>query len=265
MAGFDGFDAMGCEGLLRALVDASGEAFGASLVGVYLHGSLAMGCFNPGCSDIDLMVVVNRAPTDGVKRRYMDRIVALNEMAPAKGIEMSVVLRDVCRPFVYPTPFELHFSATHLEWYRRDPDDYVRNMRGADRDLAAHFTIIRRRGLALVGPEPAEVFGEVPQADYLDSIWRDVEGAREDVRLDPVYVILNLCRVLAFARDGAVLSKREGGEWGRKNLPAQWRGLVSGALEAYNEGRSFRPDADAAVSFAGAMLDQIQALRQAQE
>lgn len=257
----DTIDAQGYDGLLRAFIDAGRDAFGASLVGVYLHGSMAMGCFHPGGSDIDLMVVVDRAPSDGEKRWFMDRVVALNEAAPEKGIEMSVVLRGVCRPFAYPTPFELHFSAAHLEWYRCDPDDYVRKMRGTDRDLAAHFTILRRRGAALCGPEPAEVFGEVPRADYLDSIWRDIEGAREDVLDDPVYVILNLCRVLAFARGGEVLSKREGGEWGIRNLPAEWRGLVSGALEAYNEGRSFRPDADAATAFAGEMLDRIRELR----
>ena len=33
------------------------DIFGKDLTGVYLHGSLAMGCFNPQKSDIDLMVV----------------------------------------------------------------------------------------------------------------------------------------------------------------------------------------------------------------
>lgn len=261
MAGFDGIDARGCEGLLRAFVDASREAFAESLTGVYLHGSLAMGCFHPAVSDVDLLVVVDRAPSDADKRRFMERVTALNEDAPAKGIEMSVVLRDVCRPFVYPTPFELHFSSMHLDRWLEDPEGYVRDMRGTDRDLAAHFTILRRRGRALVGSEPAEVFGEVPRADYLDSLRYDAEGAPEDILENPVYVILNLCRVLAFARDGEVLSKREGGEWGIEHLPEGWRGLVSGALEAYGDGRSFQPDAEAATAFADAMLTQIQALR----
>ena len=33
-----------------------------------------------------------------------------------KGIEMSIVTKTVCNPFVYPTPFELHFSAMHIGW-----------------------------------------------------------------------------------------------------------------------------------------------------
>ena len=34
-----------------------------NLVGFYLHGSLAMGCFNPELSDIDFLAVVSRPMT----------------------------------------------------------------------------------------------------------------------------------------------------------------------------------------------------------
>ena len=33
----------------------------------------------------------------------------------------------------------------------------------------------------------------VPGKDYIDSIWLDVKGAKEDISNAPVYVILNLC------------------------------------------------------------------------
>jgi predicted nucleotidyltransferase len=36
------------------------EMLGSNLVGVYLHGSLAMGCFNPHASDIDVLVITQR-------------------------------------------------------------------------------------------------------------------------------------------------------------------------------------------------------------
>ncbi|WP_310603221.1 hypothetical protein [Anaerosporobacter sp.] len=52
------------------------------------------------------------------KSRYMDMVVELNKNAPAKGIELSIVKESVCNPFVYPTPFELHFSIVHLNWYQ---------------------------------------------------------------------------------------------------------------------------------------------------
>ena len=88
----------------------SKRILGDNLVGVYLHGSAVMGCFNPQKSDVDLLVVVNEEPTDAVKRAFLNMVVSLNETGPAKGIEMSIVERSVCKPFAYPTPFVLHFS-----------------------------------------------------------------------------------------------------------------------------------------------------------
>ena len=63
----------------------------------------------------ELEIVLGELP-DEVKKRYLDMVVRLNGDAPEKGIEMSIVRKDVCRPFVYPTPFELHFSVSHLEF-----------------------------------------------------------------------------------------------------------------------------------------------------
>ena len=115
---------------------------GDRLTGVYLHGSAVMGCFNGSKSDIDLLVVTKDGLSSPVKRQYMDMAVQMNEQAPAKGIEFSILREDVCRPFVYPTPFELHFSIAHLAWYRADPEDYIAKMNGTDRDLAAHAAIL---------------------------------------------------------------------------------------------------------------------------
>lgn len=57
---------------------------------------------------------------------------------------------EFCNPFVYPTPFGLHFSAAHLKWFQENPDDYVKKMNGTDKDLAAHFTIINHCGVVFM-------------------------------------------------------------------------------------------------------------------
>lgn len=46
--------------LLSWIVRESREILKDNLIGVYLHGSLAMGCFNPKLSDVDFIVVVER-------------------------------------------------------------------------------------------------------------------------------------------------------------------------------------------------------------
>ena len=243
--------------LLEDFVFLCQEVLAEALTGVYLHGSLAMGCFNPVTSDVDLIVVSERAMSREQKRCLMERLIGLNGRAPAKGIEMSVVLRSFCDPFVYPTPFELHFSPMRLPLYRADPDAYLQQMQGVDPDLAAHFTMIRQRGVTLYGAPAPDVFGPVDAACYADSIWLDVQNAQEDVCEHPVYTVLNLCRVLAFLQERLYLSKREGGEWGLRHLRAPHDALVAQALRCYRSGQAMRPAEALARSFARQMLGEI--------
>ena len=70
---------MDAERLLGAFVEQSRAILGENLVGVYLHGSLAMGCFNPRSSDVDLLVVVREDIPPKVKRRYMEQVAAQTE------------------------------------------------------------------------------------------------------------------------------------------------------------------------------------------
>ena len=230
-----------------------------NLTGIYLHGSSAMNCFQPKKSDIDFLVIVRDQIPDPVKKAYMDMVVKLDADGPAKGIEMSIVPGNVCRPFVYPTPFILHYSRMHTGWYRRDPEDYIRKMNGTDRDLAAHFTVIRKRGVCLYGLPVQEAFDEVPERDYVDSILNDVAGAEEEITDQPMYLILNLPRVLAYLKEKTVLSKREGGEWGIHHLPETFHPLILSALHEYEDGAEVAYDPEDAKRYAKYMLEQISA------
>lgn len=245
------------ESVTNDFVARSWEILGDNLVGIYLHGSAVMGCFNPKKSDIDLLVVVNDDVPAVTKRRFMDMVVELNGHAPEKGIEMSVVRKDVCKPFVYPTPYELHFSQAHLEWYKTNPDDYIARMNGVDKDLAAHFTITYHRGKCLCGKEIREVFDKVGAEYYFDSILYDIENAENEITANPTYIILNLCRVLAYKVDSLILSKKEGGSWGLENLPKKYHGLISDAMQEYSSEKSPEWDEDSMRDFAAYMIGRI--------
>ncbi|MBO4415602.1 MAG: DUF4111 domain-containing protein [Lachnospiraceae bacterium] len=245
------------EKITDAFVQRSREILKDDLTGIYLHGSAVMGCFNPGKSDIDLIIVVNGPMQDQVKREFLDMVVELNSSGPAKGIEMSVVTKDACDPFIYPTPFELHFSVGHLDWYRRDPDDYVQKMKGTDKDLAAHFTIIVNRGRCLYGAPVKEVFAGVPKADYMDSIYEDIADAKEEISENTMYLTLNLARVLAYKEEGLILSKKEGGEWAAGKLPEEYYPLIRDALKEYTENEAVSYDRELAVCYAEYMLKRI--------
>lgn len=114
---------------------------GRRLVGIYVHGSLAFGCYRRERSDIDFLAVTRDPPAPAEKEALIDALLKLENDWPAKGIEMSVVLKKYCANFVYPTPFELHFSKMYTERCRQDRKTFCRAMHGTDRDLAAHFTV----------------------------------------------------------------------------------------------------------------------------
>ncbi|RKI43464.1 DUF4111 domain-containing protein [bacterium D16-51] len=242
------------QNILDGIAGQCKEIFMANLVGVYLHGSMAMGCFHPEKSDIDLIVIIKEDISDIQKLEFMERIVEFNKKAPEKGLEISVVKKEYCRPFLYPTPFELHFSPVHLHWYQSAPQDYVENMNGEDKDLAAHFTMIRKYGIVLYGEPVDSVFAPVPREHYIDSIYEDIENAEQDIMEEPVYITLNLCRVLAFLKDGLYLSKEEGGKWGMEHLPEKYHPVVMSAAECYAKGRNMEMEEGIVRQFAKEVL-----------
>lgn len=209
-----------------------------NLIGVYLHGSLAMNCFNPNGSDIDLLVVVNDQLSREQSRNLVEKVMVLHDDMPyERGIECSIILRSHLNPFKYPTPFELHYSDYHRDRYKKDKNYLCGGFE--DEDLAAHFMVAYTRGKCLFGKPLIEVCEPIREQYYLQSILNDVKNAEENVTDDPVYVILNLCRVLYYLEEGFVSSKREGGEWGARTLPMKYRALIFSCLDKYNGTMAF--------------------------
>lgn len=132
------------------------EILASNLVGVYLHGSLAMGCFNPGASDIDLIVVT--------RRRVGTRKQKLAALAPAVSskpfpIEVTSFSRKDLKPCRYPTSFDFHFSE---DWRRAYESGRAFIRMGAEgEDPAANITEARSRGFALLG-SPVETAAICP-------------------------------------------------------------------------------------------------------
>lgn len=240
--------------VLETFINISKNVLQDNLVGVYLHGSAAMNCFNPNRSDIDLIVVVEKSLPDKTKKLFLDKLIPLYKKAPKKGIECSIIRKDVCHPFKYPTPYELHFSKEYLNWYASSSDDYIEKMQGTDKDLAAHINIINHYGKTLYGKEKELVFGSVGEDYYFDSLLYDISDSLNGITDNSTYYILNLCRVLAFKKEKLVLSKANGGKWGTKNLPSKYHSLISSALNEYENDQHYLLHEKTAKDFASYML-----------
>lgn len=245
---------MNTEKLLVNIVEIYKKVLNENLVGLYLHGSLAMGCFTPR-SDIDLIAVVESPMSLEAKRALIDEISTVGPL-PAKGLEMSVILREHAKNVVHPMPFELHYSPAHKGMYEADRGYICGGT--TDRDLAAHLTMVKHRGVCLHGKPIDEVFGSIQKSYFIDALIYDIEDAKEKVVKDPVNVTLNLCRTLYFLRRGFIGSKLEGGYWCESHLPAEHQGLVAEAVKVYTDSIVSMQAGDAElISFAGYMLDQI--------
>ncbi len=117
--------------------------------------------------------------------------------------------------------------------------------------MAAHITVTRERGICLYGPAIQEVFPEVPRADYLDSIVQDLRWAKQRSAENPVYFVLNACRVYAYLKEDIITSKVEAEEWAVSAVPASLREVVTTALEVYRGDREeATSDPEALAEFA---------------
>ena len=122
------------------------------LVGVYLHGSAALGDWIPRRSDLDILAVSSRGLSDPEVQSLVTSLLAPPSPPDAPALEFSLVTLDAVRAQLPAPPFELHLTngiAAKVVDGRAHP---------GDPDLVLHFEVCRTRGLALVGPPPDEVF-----------------------------------------------------------------------------------------------------------
>jgi streptomycin 3"-adenylyltransferase len=204
-----------------------------SLTGLYLHGSLAFGCYNPAYSDIDLIAVSERGLKTEEKLALLAEVIALESLAPPKGIELSVVRREVCAPLVFPTPYELHYSPAWRLRYQTEPLSLCATQGKTDLDLAAHFSVIQTCGIVLYGAPVSAVFAPVPAGAYHASLLADCADAADNLKDQPASTLLNLCRTLAAFQDNRVLSKLQGGQWALTQLDAWLHETIQSAMNAY--------------------------------
>jgi hypothetical protein len=242
--------------LAEAVRDALFHVLGGELVSVVVHGSLAMGCYRAPKADVDMLAVCRHELTPDKRRRVAEALIAAHDArGSGAGIEISVVTAGAAQAAAHPMPFEVHVcgDCASLAAMRDGSFDYVAEH--TDPDLAAHITVARARGVPLLGPGPATVFGPMAWEHYLDALETDLDWALERVEENPVYFVLNACRVLQIDAlgEGTVMSKEEGARWGTAHLPAQYRPLIEAALEHYlsstPEGTAVL-DADALGKFA---------------
>jgi hypothetical protein len=231
---------------------------GEGLVGIYLHGSLAMQCFNPQHSDLDLLVVNQQGMFVDSKYQVTDLLLRLSN-APCP-IEMSFLILSDIHPFEHPLPFDLHYSEMWRQQNSREMADGTWRQwnegRRRDPDLTAHLMIAQHRGITLYGKPIPEVLPPIPDEDYILSILGDYHDACESRRENAVYFVLNACRIHAFLAHGKIFSKEEEGVYGLDELPSQFHPLIRQTLGIYRGLQPVTPSEENLLDSFAAFMNQ---------
>lgn len=224
------------------------DVLGDTLTGVYVHGSVALGTFRPGLSDLDVIALTSRR-TDATEKRLLVEILAEADENPAE-LEFHLLAESDLDPWRHPAPFDFHYSDTWREPLRSDLDQTLARQGEADPDLAAHVTVTRARGIAVQGPPPSDVFPEVPWDDYVDALLRDLMWVSERDKTSPVYRVLSPARIWAALATREIQSKESGGAWALDRLPADLRPVLARALARYRgETEAFSVDPETLKQF----------------
>ena len=197
------------------LATSGADALEYQVVAAILHGSLTLGDFTPGQSDIDLLVVVARPLHDREIDALRRAVEAFRDEPPSR-VDLRVVTREAAAS---PTPAPAMEAYVSLRPGR--PVEVETRVAGKP-DLAVEFSIVRAHGRRLLGPDPREGIGAVPDewvavvADRQLAAW---EGLTGDAAHDAL-MVLTTCRVWRFHAEGVHCSKSAAGRWALARDPS---------------------------------------------
>jgi len=171
------------------------------LVALWAHGSLALGDFQPGRSDFDLVALIG-AEITASQRQELRRMheLLLQQMPLADKVHCAYVVRSELADV----------GLSHLTWAHGELLDRVLSP-VSRREL-------HRGGLSLIGPAAAAVVPELTDKELADYILGDLRDfwypatAKPELWLRDIWVdlgLLTLARARVTLRDGRLITKRE--------------------------------------------------------
>jgi hypothetical protein len=234
--------------VLLELAARVGHILGENLVGVYLHGSLAVGDFDEKDSDVDFLVVTNRDLSTEEVARLQAMHGAIHDLdSPwAKHLEGSYLPRPLLSQ-----PDQVGIKPL---WYL---GNCWRDLAQSVHDNAwVVFWTLHHHGIAVVGPGPESLFAPVPP----ERLKREILGVINDwggsmlknpAEISSVwhqsFTVLTYCRMLQTLGTVEIRSKLAAVLWSERALDKCWAGLIQRAWrERPNPSLKIRQPPDAA-------------------
>ena len=226
---------------INNVVDIWKRHLGDDLIGVYLHGSIALKAFNPDSGDIDILVVVRDSIDVETKLEIARDIIEIDRRP--RPLEMSAVKTIDAKNWKTPGNCVFHYSDFWTEKYldrfhNPDTEVYVVDHEFPDADVTSYIKLLKECGIVLYGEEIKEVFADVSDEDFWSAISADIDDYdfnNYDARYFASNVLI-LGRILSFKKEKRILSKYEGGLWMIENVPEDLKYLPELAMKVWFEG-----------------------------
>ena len=194
----------------RTALEAAREVLSAlgSVRAAYVIGSTATGAFEPGSSDLDLVIVLEGEPTRDELAALAERLREV-DVSPARGLELvayaggEVVLNVNTGPGM----------TEHVGYAGEDPEFWFL----LDRAMA------ERHAVVLTGPDWSVSFPAVPREQVVAALrasldWHQIEEPASR------NAVLNTLRTWRWLETGDWVSKPEAARWLRGRVDAQLEG-----------------------------------------
>jgi hypothetical protein len=187
-------------------------------------GSIALGGYVPGESDVDIIAVCEHGLSEGGERLVADDLLHLVGTCPSRGLEFSLYRRDVAAAPPKDADFEVNVkggpkmaTSIHLDAHEEPGFWYV-----LDRAIA------HRCGVPISGPPACAIIADASRQTLLDAMVESMRWHRRHERAT-LHAVLNASRAWRYAAEGVVGSKLDGAAWARQ----RWRrpGLIDAAVE----------------------------------
>ena len=240
--------------VLTTLQDCIRQHLGANLAGLYLHGSLATGDFEPGISDIDLLAAIASDLSTGefAALKRMHENIPCEVPAWKDRIEVAYAAVGALRTF-RTEEREIAITSPGEPFHRKRMDSgYLMN-----------WYVVREHGIALLGPPADTIIPPIAKEEFVQTVRDYVSwlAGRLPGGSDPgyrAYAVLAACRALYLHRTGALASKKHAATWAQGSLP-EWSGLIRRALAVRRERREHGVGQADTLRFIHLVSDRIRA------
>jgi len=216
--------------VLREFCTQLSVILGNDIVGVYLHGSLAIGDFSESDSDADFLVVIERELTTAqvAKLKEMHASILALPSRFAKLLEGSYLPKNLLNKPENVGVIPL--------WYLDHGTGMV-SQAVYDNSWAVLW-VLHHYGIAVLGPPPKSLFGPVAEMSLRQEAlafmksWKNLLlGKPESINSvwNQSFIVLSYCRMLQTLETGTVHSKLASVRWSETAMGDRWHSLVSRA------------------------------------